>query len=107
MGWLIPLIRRTVDKAISEAVDRHADAAIDRAIAASPVIQFIKAMQTQMLAVDPNMDAREAWNVACGTLRDFLHEEGVKFGDPAHDWTRDGAVDLIHEYEIHHWEMQP
>ena len=107
MGCLVPLIKRTVESAVIAQLPRHLDAAIDRAIANSPVIQFIKTMQMQMLACDPDMDVREAWNVAASTLRSFLSDENVKFGDPNYDWSRSGAVDLIHEYEIHHWEPRP
>lgn len=98
------LIKRFVDRSVGKIVERHIDAAIDRAIANSPVVQFIKTMQTQMLACDPNMDPKEAWDVAGRTLRYFLNDEGIKFGDPQYDWSRSAAVDLIHENEMHYWE---
>lgn len=107
MGWLDPLIKRAVTEVVEKSIPQHIDAAIDRALADNPRIQFIKTMQMQMLACDPDMDKREAWNVAVNTLRAFLEEEETKFGDPAFDWTRSGAVEMIHEYEIHHWEPRP
>lgn len=104
MGWLDRSIKQTVDKAIAEVLPRHIDDAVDRAITNSPKIQFVKAMQMQMLGCDPKMGVREAWDVAVEALRNFLADEEIEFGDPRYDWSRDGAVTLIHEYEIHHWE---
>lgn len=49
-------------------------------------------------------DAAKAERAAVETLRQFLTDSGIKFGDPAYDWTRAGAIDLIHEYELHYWE---
>lgn len=101
------LIRRTVEKVVRETIDDHIEGAIDRAVAKNPRFQFVKTMQLQMLGVDPQMNRREAWNVAVDTLNDFLKDKGIKFGDPDYDWSRDGAVCLIHEMEIHHWESAP
>jgi hypothetical protein len=97
-------IERVITKHIADSVNRHLDDAIDRAIQANPRFQFVKAMQLQMLGCDPAMEPREAWRVAAGVLNSFLEEEGIPFGHPDYDWTRDGAVTLIHEQEIHHWE---
>lgn len=107
MNLLDFFIRRTVEKTVRKTIDKHMNEAVDRAVRNSPVVQFIKTMQMQMLGVDPKMDPLEAWNVARETLRDFLADEGVKFGDPAYDWSHDGAVAMIHESEIHHWESAP
>ena len=108
MSWLLDfLIRRTVKKAVKETVDRKITEAVDRAVATNPRIQFIKTMQMQMLGCDPKMDPREAWDAAVGALQAFCEDEGCKFGDPRFDWSRDGAVAVIHEYEIHHWESAP
>lgn len=107
MGWLNRKIERAVTDAVADGIDRHLDTAIDRAIAQSPVFQFLKAMQMQMLGCDPKMKPRDAWRVAQDTLRTFREEEECEFGDPRFDWSREGAIDLIHEYEIHHWESTP
>jgi len=101
------LIKRTVDRTVREYVSKQLDDAVDRAIANNPRFQFVKAMQLQMLGCDPQMDPREAWNVAVDNLNTFLADEGIKFGDARYDWSRDGAVTLIHEQEIHHWESAP
>lgn len=100
-------IERTAKEAVHESIDRHIEEAIDRAIRNNPFIQFVKTMQMQMLGCDPTMDPKEAWNAAIEALRNFCADEGCKFGDPRFDWSRDGAVTLIHEYEIHHWESAP
>jgi hypothetical protein len=91
----------------SDSFDKIMRDAIDRAIASSPVIVFTKAMQMEMLRVDPKMPPREAWAVAQNALRDFLHTSQIKFGDERFDWSEDAAVEIIHEMEIEHWEPQP
>lgn len=98
------LIRRTVDKAVRETIDKKLDDAIDRAIRANPRFQFVKTMQLQMLGCDPQMDPRKAWNIAVDNLNIFLADEGIQFGDPRYDWSRDAAVTLIHKQEMHYWE---
>lgn len=98
------LIKRTVEKHLTEHLNQHIDAAIRLAMKRNPRFQFVKAMQMQMLGCDPKMDPREAWNAAVNALNSFCEEEGCEFGDDRFDWSRDGAVALIHEYEIHHWE---
>lgn len=107
MGLLDWTIRRSVEKAVQETIDQKLTEAINDAVDNNPRIKFVKAMQMQMLGCDPKMDPREAWNAAVEALKLFCEEEGCKFGDPRFDWTRAGAVDLIHEYEIHHWESAP
>jgi len=98
------LIKRTVERTVKQHIDNCLDTAIDRALADNPRIQFIKAMQMQMLGCNPNMDRREAWSAAVEALKAFCEDEVCEFGDPRFDWSRDGAVTMIHEYEIHHWE---
>ncbi len=112
MAWLDPIIKRAVDRAIREhfdgplreAIDARMKDAVQRVCDNSPRFQFVKAMQLQMLGCDPKMDPREAWWVAVEALKSFLEDEGCEFGDQRFDWSRDGAVTVIHEYEIHHWE---
>lgn len=65
---------------------------------------FVKAMQAKMMTVDPAMDGKLAYDVAVSTLRDFLRDEKIKFGDPDYDWSDAGARDLIQAMEIDHWE---
>jgi len=101
LDWLI---KRTVEKVVRQTIDRKMVDAVDRAVRNNPRVKFIKVMQMQMLGCDPKMDPREAWDAAVEALRNFCEDEGCKFGDPRFDWSRDGAVTLIHEYEIHHWE---
>jgi hypothetical protein len=98
------LIQRTVEKTVRETIDRQVDAAVDRIVRNHPRFQFVKTMQLQMLGCDPQMNSRKAWNAAVEALNCFLADEDCEFGDPRFDWTRSGAVDLIHAYEIHHWE---
>jgi hypothetical protein len=101
------IIRRTVDRAVKETIGQKITEAVDRAIESNPRIQFIKTMQMQMLSCDPKMDPREAWRAAVEALKSFCEDERCEFGDPRFDWSRDGAVTVIHEYEIHHWEPAP
>ena len=104
MGWLDPLIKRTVEAAIEDVLPRHIEAAVDRAIETNPRFRFCKAMQMEMLRCDPKMNPRDAWNTAVAALCNFLADEKIGFGDPRFDWSRYGADTLIHEYEIRHWE---
>lgn len=106
MGWLDASIKRGIESGIKASLDKHLDAAIDRALANNPVITFIKAGQMEMLRIDPTMDVRQAWEVSRMALADFLHNERIKFGDERYDWTPDGAVTLVHEMEIDHWESR-
>lgn len=41
---------------------------------------------------------------ARSTLRQFLADERIKFGDPAFAWDRGAAEIVAREYEIDHWE---
>ncbi|WP_292960530.1 hypothetical protein [Novosphingobium sp. UBA1939] len=104
LDWMI---RRTVEKTVRETIDAKMNNAIDRAIANNPRIQFVKAMQLRQLAVDPTMDPRIAWNDAVETLKAFCEDENCQFGDPLFDWSEDGAVSLIDEYQIRYWESAP
>ena len=114
MTWLSRLIdrgvKRGVETGVQQAVDSFIasgklDKIIDEAIAASPFMQFVLAMKNEMLRVDPKMSGKAAWDTAMRVYRDFLNDEKTKFGDPAFDWSKGGAVDLIHSYEIDHWEQ--
>lgn len=109
MGWADPLIKRTVERSVeayfaSDKFDDLMSRAIMDALRKNPRIKFVKTMQMQMLGCDPKMDPREAWDAAVEALRNFLADEEISFGDPRYDWSRGGAVTIIHEYEIHHWE---
>lgn len=108
MSQISEIVRKAIaeraEPIIHEAIERHIDDAVRRVVANHPRFQFVKAMQLQMLGCDPKMDPREAWSAAVDALKAFCEDEGCEFGDPRFDWSRDAAVTLIHEYEIHHWE---
>jgi len=93
-----------ITRAVEQQLGKHMDAAIDRALAKNPLLQFLKTMQMQMLGCDPTMDPLEAWRIAGETLRSYCEDEECHFGDPDHDWSREAAVTIIHEYELHHWD---
>lgn len=69
--------------------------------------RFIAHMMAQMLGCDPSMDVDTAMLAAKAALEAFCEDEGCEFGDPRFIWTQEGAVDVIHAYETHHWESAP
>jgi hypothetical protein len=103
------LIKRSAEKAVdeffqSEKFDALLRNGIDEVLRKNPVIRFIKSMQLEMLRVDPGMDRKRAWDTARAALSEFVDSEKIAFGDPNYDWSRAGAITLIHEMEIDHWE---
>lgn len=46
----------------------------------------------------------EASGLANDTLREFLADEKITYGDPAYAWTRHGAEEVAEEYQFRHWE---
>lgn len=44
---------------------------------------------------------------ARSTLRSFLKDERVKFGDARYAWDRSAALTMATEYELDHWEARP
>lgn len=106
------LIKRAAENAVdeffqSEKFDALLRNSIDEVLRKNPVIRFVKAMQMEMIRIDPKMDMRAAWDVARGTLKDFIHDEKIEFGDWRYDWSSAGAISLIHTMEIDHWETAP
>ena len=105
-------IEQAVENAVKEVFDSPKIQAKLGEIVADVVanhkgLQFIKAMQLEMLRVDPKLDVRMAWNAARDALATFLEDEKVEFGDDRYDWSASAAIDLIHDIEIYHWETKP
>lgn len=100
--------RPEIRKAIVEAVEPALKDAVQKIVAEyyrkSPRFRFIKYMQAEMLRVDPTMSAKLSFGTARNTLNEHLIDERIEFGDERYAWDRGGAVDLIHAYEIDHWE---
>ena len=102
----------TIEAAINEAVRAGVASAVDKAIKEavadyyrkSPRFRFIKWMQLEMQQVDPTIGAKRSFEAARNTLNEHLRDEKIKFGDTRYAWDRGGAIDLIHAYEIDHWE---
>lgn len=65
--------------------------------------QFIVHMMTAygqlypLVEIDPAVSLKHVTNV----LDDFIRNDRIKFGDPAYDWTEDGAFTLVREYEAY------
>lgn len=88
-------------------VERVAKELVDDLWQNEPRYRFIKWMQWEMQRVDPNMSNERSFEVAKQTLILNLEDEKVDFGHPDYCWDEGGAKDLIHAYEIDHWESAP
>jgi hypothetical protein len=111
MGIVSQAIEVAAGRAVEKAFDRYFrspefEAILDKAFHNSAAVKFIKAMQMEMLRIDPSMDVMEAWEAAKAAGRNFMADEKIKFGDPRYAWDRSAALDLIHEMEITHWESR-
>lgn len=97
-----------IHKAVVDAIEPIMSAAVNDIVAdyyrKSPRFRFIKYMQAEMLRVDPKMGDSRSFEAARDTLNLFLKDDKIKFGDERYAWDKGGAIDLIHAYEIDHWE---
>lgn len=105
MGWLHNAIRRGVESGVKASLDKHLDAAIDKAIRESPLIDFIKAGQMEMLRVDPRMDVRAAWIIAKGCIHTVKAIERKNERDDINAWQHDQGeffddtiLEIVSEY---------
>jgi hypothetical protein len=53
-----------------------------------------------------NVTPDEAGKYAADTLRAYLRDEKIAFGDPSYAWDRHAARTIAEQYEIDHWERQ-
>jgi len=97
-----------ISEAIVEAVKPELTRAVERVVAdhfrKSPRFRFIKYMQFELQRIDKNMSNKIAFRTARATLHEHLRDEKIEFGDERYAWGKGGAVDLIHAYEIDHWD---
>lgn len=114
MGWL----DRAVERGVKAGFDRffksgEFDKLVDDVVREElrkpkyAWFWFVKHMQARLLEVDRSLSAKRSFQIAKQAYREFLKDEKIEFGDPRYDWTRHGARELIHAYEIDHWESRP
>lgn len=72
-------------------------------------VGFIMKMAVEIIDHSrPPISFHRAKGMASAALASFEKDnDGVKFGDPDWDWSGAAARELIHEYEIDHWELFP
>ena len=99
-----PQIRAAIVEAIEPALKRAVNGIVADYYRKTPRFRFIKYMQSEMLRIDPNMTPKRSFETARDTLNHFLADEKIEFGDGRYSWDKGGAIDLIHAYEIDHWE---
>lgn len=116
MSWFDRAIKRGADKGVSDylasprfkaTVDKVFSEVIEKVIRENPKIAFLLAMNAHFRRVCPTMTFRKAQNCAIETLREYLAEEKIKFGDPRYSWTADAAVTVARDYQTDHWEAVP
>jgi hypothetical protein len=70
-----------------------------------PPVAFVWQVAFEFLRTDKSMAPTDARDLAVETVRAFLRDEKIKFGNRAYAWDRDAAITLAHEMEIEHWEQ--
>jgi len=111
VSWLDKAIARGVERGVRDTLNSPAFNAMlaERfweIASQNPRFMFIKRMQARFQQVDPTMPDKRAFEYARGVLNTFLSDEKIEFGDPAYDWSRDGAITLANE-DIEYWERTP
>ena len=112
MSILDYFIRRKVREIAPQVIRENLPAIAERIAAdmvkdlwsTEPRFRFLKWMQWEMQRVDPSLSAERSFAIAKETLRTNLADDKCEFGDPRFAWDEGGAIDLIHAYEIDHWE---
>lgn len=66
--------------------------------------QFVWQMAFEFMRTDKAMRADAARDMAVYTLRDFLKDEGIRFGHRDYAWGQDAAIILARECQTDHWE---
>lgn len=110
-GWLRSSIDRGIKAGVEQGVKNFVeggglDDAIRKVLAGPRFewLRFVKHMQARLVEADPSMSDKRSFYMARDNYLAFLKDEGIEFGDPAYDWSRDGARTLIEEMEISYWE---
>lgn len=99
-----PAIHKAVVEALEPALKKAVGEIVAEYYRKSPRFRFIKYMQAEMERVDPTMNHKASFEAARDALNEYLRDEGVQFGDSQYAWDKGGAIDVIHGYEIDHWE---
>jgi hypothetical protein len=109
MAWLDRIIHRSVKNSVDKAVASKSfyeklDKLIIEELTRNHRFQFVKAMQVELVKHAPTMSNRESWDLAKTTLIRFLRAEKCEFGDPRFDWSKQGAITMMHECELQYWD---
>lgn len=119
MSWLDAAIRRGVERGaraalddfcapkgeLSQIVKAHVWETLEREFSHKKKLTklgFVWALRLCFRRHGSTYD--EAITLANSTLREFLTDNGIKFGNPEYAWTRDGAEDVALEYQLRFWE---
>lgn len=105
-------IERTVAETVPGLVANYFEsdafkAVIDDILAKSPAYQFVCEIGRHFKRVDPTMSNRGTYELAVSTLREYLADEKISFGDPEYSWDRAGAIAIAQQWQTDHWEAQP
>lgn len=119
MGWLREAldlgVRRGVEKAVADycAPGGGLDAIVEQCVwehmakTLSPNAPLTRLGFTWALRLcfrERGCSYADASDLANDTLREFLADEKIRFGDTAYAWTRSGAAEVAEEYQFRHWE---
>ncbi len=114
-------IKRTVDRALEDAakpgglIETRMNEIIDDVLRKAArdnkkvagkltATAFVWQVAFEFMRTDRSMEPMNAKALAVSTVRDFLRDDKIKFGDPAYAWDQDAAITLAREREIDHWE---
>lgn len=113
MSWLDRAVKRGVEQAVQkwvkdclpEIIDKAILQAADKRLPSGDLTrqQFVIAMAARYVASFA-MPAADAPRYARDVLRGFLNDDRIKFGDPAYDWSREGAHTVVWECDVQYWE---
>jgi hypothetical protein len=120
MGWFSKAIDRGVKEGVETAIKSYLvpggpfDAVVERVVweqmeATLPrdkrltVTGFVWALRI-VFRKRGGLSYAEASRYANDTLKQYLADEKVKYGDRDYAWTRDAAEEIAEEYEFRHWE---
>lgn len=65
---------------------------------------FVWQCAFEFMRTDRSMKFQAAKALAISTVRQYLRDEKIKFGDTNYDWSWEGAKIIAREYETDHWE---
>lgn len=100
-------VKETIRDRMPDIIDKAIEQQIDELWRTNPRFRFLKWMQQELHRADASLEHGVTWETVKRVLRDWLRDEKIAFGDKRYDWTREGAKELIREYEISHWEPKP